>query len=170
MRMKSLVAEQILDRLKGASEESGWLTKEDVTSEEFIALIEGTRARSLIEFERAVHAGLDVHDAAYACRDYVTTCCGSRRGGPSVAVALVTRSSTRRRFHVTNVLDVACSTVNVLRTKRGTGKNRDLLITRRSMGSLARYRSLPQAGPQCSCSRDQPHTPSRHAQYSLAPL
>jgi deoxycytidylate deaminase len=56
MRMKSLVAEQILDRLKGADGEPGWLTNEDVTSEEFIALIEGTRARSLIEFERAVHA------------------------------------------------------------------------------------------------------------------
>jgi deoxycytidylate deaminase len=56
VEMKTLVAEQILDRLKGAEGSKGWLKSDDVTTNEFIDLIAGTRARSLIEFERAVHA------------------------------------------------------------------------------------------------------------------
>jgi deoxycytidylate deaminase len=54
--MKNLVVEQILNRLKGSGGAESWLKREDVTTEEFIDLIKGTRARSLIEFERAVHA------------------------------------------------------------------------------------------------------------------
>lgn len=56
VEMKTLVAEQILDRLKGSGDEDGWLARRDVTTEDFLGLIKGTRARSLIEFERSVHA------------------------------------------------------------------------------------------------------------------
>jgi deoxycytidylate deaminase len=55
VEMKTLVAQQILDRLKGADAGSGWLKRADVTTYEFLELITGTRARSLIEFERALH-------------------------------------------------------------------------------------------------------------------
>ena len=53
--MKELVAAQILHRLRGDKESEALLSRE-VTTDEFVARLKGTRAQSLIEFERAVHA------------------------------------------------------------------------------------------------------------------
>ena len=55
--MKELVAAQILQRLRGEEDrESEPLLKREMTTDAFVALLKGTRAQSLIEFERAVHA------------------------------------------------------------------------------------------------------------------